>query len=66
MRGENDNDARFGTRMTGEGLWAQLIRQRLHKACARLGLLGQRIPLDLSQFQMPGQAGKTDAQAELF
>ena len=66
MRGGKDNDARFGTRMTGEGLWAQLIRQRLHKACARLGLLGQRIPLDLSQFQMPGRAGKADVQAELF
>ena len=38
MRGGRDNDADFGTRMTGQGVWAQLLRQRFEKACARLGL----------------------------
>ncbi|MGE3773738.1 MAG: PA0069 family radical SAM protein, partial [Gammaproteobacteria bacterium] len=32
------SDARFGTRMTGTGVFAQLIRDRFRKTCARLGL----------------------------
>ena len=53
MRGGKDNDARFGTRMTGQGLWAQLVRQRFEKACARLGFARERHALDLSQFRPP-------------
>jgi DNA repair photolyase len=53
MRGGRDNDARFGTRMTGTGVWAQLIRQRFDKACARLKLNGGRHELDLTQFRRP-------------
>lgn len=63
MRGGKDNDARFGSRMTGTGVWAQLIRQRFDKAVARLGLDRQRIELDLTQFRRPSaQPG----QASLF
>jgi DNA repair photolyase len=51
MRGGRDNDARFGQRMKGEGLWAELLRQRLAKACARWGLSRQRVELDLGRFQ---------------
>ncbi|MEH0165086.1 PA0069 family radical SAM protein [Roseateles microcysteis] len=64
MRGGKDNDPNFGTRMTGEGIWAQLLRQRLNKASARLGLMRERSPLDLSQFKPPGDVDS--AQAELF
>ena len=53
MRGGKDNDARFGTRMTGQGLWAELLRQRLHKACQRLGLNRRRAELDLTRFRRP-------------
>ena len=53
MRGGRDNDASFGTRMTGQGVWAQLLRQRFHKACARLGLNRERFELDLSCFRPP-------------
>lgn len=53
MRGGKDNDANFGTRMTGEGIWAELMRQRMRKACVRLGLTGLRVPLDLDQFRRP-------------
>ena len=53
MRGGKDNDANFGTRMTGQGVWAQLLRQRLVKACERLGLARQRVELDLSLFRPP-------------
>jgi DNA repair photolyase len=68
MRGGRDYDARFGARMTGEGVWAQLLRQRFDKACARLGLNRQRTELDLTQFRRP-QAGRAEvdrAQASLF
>jgi DNA repair photolyase len=38
MRGGRDNDPRWGVRMTGEGIFAKLIRERFDKACNRLGL----------------------------
>src|SRR5690606_828180 len=38
MRGGKDYDANFASRMKGEGVWADLIRQRFQKACARLGI----------------------------
>lgn len=63
MRGGRDNDARFGTRMTGTGVWAQMIRQRFEKACARLKMNRERHELDLSQFRRPGT---NPAQADLF
>ena len=63
MRGGNDNDARFGSRMTGTGLWAQLLRQRFEKCCARLGLNRTRFELDLTQFRPPVGA---DGQQSLF
>ncbi len=53
MRGGADNDARFGLRMKGQGVWAELLRQRLRKACARLGLSGERLPLDGRAFRPP-------------
>jgi DNA repair photolyase len=53
MRDGRDNDPNFGSRMTGQGVWAQLLRQRFDKACARLGLNRQRIELDLTQFRPP-------------
>jgi len=63
MRGGKDNDSRFSTRMTGQGLWAELLRQRVHKACARLGLSRQRVELDLTRFRAPAvQPG----QGQLF
>jgi DNA repair photolyase len=37
-RGGKDYDARWGTRMTGEGPYATLLRQRLDKARERYGL----------------------------
>lgn len=67
LRGGRDNDARPGTRMTGEGPWADLLRQRLHKACARLGLSRERIALDLTQFRRAvAPAPAASAQGTLF
>jgi DNA repair photolyase len=62
MRGGRDYDARFGSRMRGEGAWADLLRQRFHVACRRLGLNRQREPLDLLQFRPAALRG----QASLF
>ena len=38
MRGGRDNDPNFGSRMKGQGLWAELLRQRFAKGCERFGL----------------------------
>jgi DNA repair photolyase len=62
MRGGKDYDSDFSTRMKGSGLWADLIRQRFEKACARLGFNRERIELDLSRFRPPSAAG----QSQLF
>jgi DNA repair photolyase len=63
MRGGRDNDARFGSRMRGQGVWAELLRQRFDKACARLALNRERIELDLTRFRRPAA---DPAQASLF
>ena len=65
MRGGRDNDARFGSRMRGEGVWADLLRQRFEKACARLGLNRKRFELDLTQFKPP-RGDRNTGQRELF
>lgn len=62
MRGGKDYDSRFGTRMRGEGPFAQLLQQRFKKAHARLGF-GHLPPLDASKFIAPR---KPSPQAELF
>jgi DNA repair photolyase len=54
MRGGKDYDARFGTRMSGQGVWADLLARRVALACRTHGLNRERFALDLSQFQ-PGR-----------
>ena len=58
MRGGQDYDADFATRMKGSGLWAELIRQRFEKATRRIGFNRERIALDLDAFQPPGPPGQ--------
>jgi DNA repair photolyase len=53
LRGGKDYDARFGTRMTGEGIWAELFSQRFRAACARHGLNRERRQFDHTQFIRP-------------
>ncbi len=65
MRGGKDYDARFGTRMRGEGVWAQLLAQRFQKAAARFGLKRQRVELDLTRFRKPLPV-RRDGQQDLF
>jgi DNA repair photolyase len=42
LRGGRDNDPRFGSRMRGEGPFADLLRMRFATACRRFGLNTQR------------------------
>jgi DNA repair photolyase len=51
MRGGRDYDSDFATRMKGQGVWSQLLRQRFEKTCARLSLNRERAPLDTTRFQ---------------
>ncbi len=56
MRGGTDYDGNFGARMKGEGVWAELIRQRFKIATERLGLTGRGSRfhnMDASQFTRP-------------
>jgi DNA repair photolyase len=55
--------ARFGERMRGKGPYADLLRQRFHVACRRLGIKERSLNLDCSQFQVPPAPGD---QARLF
>lgn len=58
VRAGKDNDACFGTRMRGQGIYAELIRNRFNLACRRLGFeLRNRRPLDLSRFKPPSEPG---------
>jgi DNA repair photolyase len=52
-RGGSDNDPRFGTRMTGEGPYATLLRQRFDKARERYGLEVKLPPLRADFFEAP-------------
>ena len=69
MRSGRENDPRFGSRMTGEGLFAAVLKQRFANACRRLGLnrpgpegRAGSSRLDITRFRPPSRAG----QGELF
>lgn len=76
MRGGKDYDASFGTRMRGEGVWAELIRQRFEKAVKRfnIGACAARFGLlDSSRFRRPAvipavlpKKGAGEEQLDLF
>src|SRR6267143_3851058 len=63
MRGGRDNDPLFGSRMTGTGIFAELIEKRFDIACRRFGLnghgAGRKPPsLDCSRVRPPCAAGQ--------
>ena len=60
MRGGKDYDADFSTRMKGQGVWADLLRQRFVKACDRLGYQRERHALDFSRFEPAGLRAQQD------
>jgi len=65
IRGGRDNDPNFGSRMRGTGQFSELIGRRFAIACKRLGLNGDRDPLETSRFRPPRRKEQT-GQLELF
>jgi DNA repair photolyase len=76
MRGGKDYESDFSKRMHGEGVWADLIRQRFNKTVLRLGMaasgvqgsgMGRFEKLDFSRFRrpliVPATAGKQNGKA---
>jgi len=56
-RGGRLNDPRWGSRMKGEGAYAELLRTRFRLACTRLGFNKHDWHPDASQFRVPPQPG---------
>jgi len=63
MNGGRDHDPRFGRRMRGAGVWADLIRRRFEVALAREGLAERLPPLRCDLFRVPDAPG---TQLRLF
>ena len=59
-------DSRFGKRMTGQGIWADLFSQRFRAACKRHGLNRERRGFEVSKFVRPVVAKGDTAQGTLF
>ena len=57
MRGGEDYDAAFGTRMVGEGEFARLLAHRFDLAARRLGLRRDLPQLRHDLFRRPAQPG---------
>lgn len=57
LHGGRDYDPEFGTRMRGQGLWAELIHQRADLARKRLGLDEGLPALRTDLFRLPPKAG---------
>ena len=62
IRGGRDNDPDFFTRMKGQGIWPQLIRQRVKRAAREHGMDRSFPPLRSDLFRPP----ERDGQMELF
>jgi DNA repair photolyase len=53
IRGGKMNDGNFGSRMRGEGLFAQQLNQLFHVACRKAGLPHERPELSTAHFRRP-------------
>lgn len=67
IRAGKDNDPDFGSRMSGSGVDAALLRQRFQVVCRKLGIASRiRVELDTTRFQRPGASrGSNHAQLDL-
>ena len=63
-RGGRENDSTFGSRMKGEGVFADMIAQRFKKACARFGLNGRHYALDTLRFNPPQKNSSNSPENE--
>ena len=55
MREGKDNDGNFGSRMSGSGPYAELIRSRFSKICRDLGFKGRKYDLATDRFIRPSK-----------
>ena len=53
IRGGKLNDPRFGSRMRGEGIFADQISQMFHIACRKAGLAEDGPKLSTASFRPP-------------
>jgi DNA repair photolyase len=53
IRGGKLNDPRFGSRMRGEGIFAEVISRIFHVACRKAGLLESGPELSIADFRRP-------------
>jgi DNA repair photolyase len=60
MRGGRENDPRFGSRFRGNGLFADLLKQRFRVACERLGFNHASVSLEVERFKPPSRHGQMD------
>ena len=58
MRGGRENDSEFGSRFSGQGLFAQLLSKRFHLACERFGFNLDEGALDTTRFIKPSRNGQ--------
>jgi DNA repair photolyase len=64
MRGGRENDPNFGSRMSGTGNYAELMKKRFDIACRRFGLNAragagrERPELDCNRFRPPSPSGQ--------
>jgi DNA repair photolyase len=54
MRGGRLNDPNFGSRMQGEGIFAEQMRALFHTTCRKLGFQDERAELSTAAFRRPG------------
>lgn len=67
-RNGKDYEAGFGQRMTGQGVFAEMINQRFHASCKKIGFNeDERFELDTSRFVRREQSPQDQGyQADLF
>mgnify|MGYP001476194601 CR=1 FL=1 len=65
LRGGRANDARFGSRMTGLGHFADLLAQRFALTCRKLGLSTSLPQLDCRRFTPPAEIAEEAAARQL-
>jgi DNA repair photolyase len=56
MRGGKLNDSNFGSRMKGEGVFAEQIRSMFKLACRKAGIAAGALELSTNEFRRPGGA----------
>ncbi|MBY0525557.1 MAG: PA0069 family radical SAM protein [Gemmataceae bacterium] len=54
MRGGKLNDARFGSRMKGDGVFAEMMDEMFALACRKAGVVGRSPELSVKGFRRPG------------